>query len=102
MTTYTVAFTARVHEAELHRPVAVAVHERERRAPPVRAAVVRARNRDAAAGRRGGDPPVRTIEHGCFLDEEGIALMRQRRATLVPTTHFMVCSVEDWMGTGTV
>src|SRR5207245_1631205 len=28
---------------------------------------------------------VRTIEHGCFLDEEGIALMRQRGATLVPT-----------------
>src|SRR2546428_14177209 len=28
---------------------------------------------------------VRTIEHGCFLDEEGIALMRQGGATLVPT-----------------
>ncbi|HYS01015.1 MAG TPA: amidohydrolase family protein [Candidatus Eisenbacteria bacterium] len=28
---------------------------------------------------------VRTIEHGCFLDEEGIALMKQRGATLVPT-----------------
>jgi imidazolonepropionase-like amidohydrolase len=28
---------------------------------------------------------VRTIEHGCFLDEEGIALMKQRGGTLVPT-----------------
>lgn len=28
---------------------------------------------------------VKTIEHGCFLDEEGIALMKQRGATLVPT-----------------
>ena len=28
---------------------------------------------------------VKTIEHGCFLDEEGIALMKERRATLVPT-----------------
>jgi imidazolonepropionase-like amidohydrolase len=28
---------------------------------------------------------VRTIEHGCFLDEEGIALMKERGATLVPT-----------------
>jgi imidazolonepropionase-like amidohydrolase len=28
---------------------------------------------------------VKTIEHGCFLDEEGIALIKQRGATLVPT-----------------
>lgn len=28
---------------------------------------------------------VKTIEHGCFLDEEGIALMKERGATLVPT-----------------
>jgi len=28
---------------------------------------------------------VKTIEHGCFLDEEGMALMKQHGATLVPT-----------------
>jgi imidazolonepropionase-like amidohydrolase len=28
---------------------------------------------------------VKTLEHGCFLDEEGIALMKERGATLVPT-----------------
>jgi imidazolonepropionase-like amidohydrolase len=28
---------------------------------------------------------VMTIEHGCFLDEEGIAMMKQKGATLVPT-----------------
>jgi len=31
---------------------------------------------------RGG---VRSIEHGCLLDEEGIALMREKNAYLVPT-----------------
>ena len=31
---------------------------------------------------RGG---VRSIEHGCLLDEEGIAMMRERNAYLVPT-----------------
>ena len=31
---------------------------------------------------RGG---VRSIEHGCLLDEEGIAMMRERDAYLVPT-----------------
>jgi imidazolonepropionase-like amidohydrolase len=28
---------------------------------------------------------VMTIEHGCFLDEEGIAMMKQKGAALVPT-----------------
>src|SRR5205807_4518800 len=28
---------------------------------------------------------VMTIEHGCFLDEEGIAMMKSRGAALVPT-----------------
>jgi imidazolonepropionase-like amidohydrolase len=28
---------------------------------------------------------VMTIEHGCFLDEEGIAMMKQKGAALIPT-----------------